>query len=86
MNDDIKVYKPTDGPEKPSSLSMSEKDMIVQYIRDHPRLTAKELSKALGLRRSLVEWFLLDLERRGYVMTTKEDGAAARYIISGRAP
>lgn len=66
------------------SLDSGDYKAIVEFIVDSPGHTGRQIASGLGLKPSLVNGILSDLEKRGTVYTSKDDGALAKYFISGR--
>ncbi|MBI3040345.1 MAG: helix-turn-helix transcriptional regulator [Chloroflexi bacterium] len=55
--------------------------IVLSFLAKHPRITARELSLAIGITERTVRRFIADLDTAGYI-TKKREGRGVRYRIN----
>ena len=55
--------------------------LVLSFLSKHPRITARELSTAIGITERAVRRFIADLYAAGYI-EKKKDGRGVRYRIN----
>ena len=55
--------------------------LVLSFLAKHPRITARELSTAIGITERAVRKFIADLHAAGYI-TKKKEGRGVRYRIN----
>ena len=55
--------------------------LVLSFLAKHPRITARELSTAIGITERAVRRFIADLHAAGYI-TKKKEGRGVRYRIN----
>ena len=55
--------------------------LVLSFLAKHPRITARELSTAIGITERAVRRFIADLHTAGYI-TKKREGRGVRYRIN----
>jgi predicted transcriptional regulator len=59
--------------------------LVLVYLAKHPRITARELSMAIGITERAVRKIIADLATEGYFEKEKE-GRRVRYSINPKLP
>lgn len=59
--------------------------IVLSFLAKHPRITARELSTAIGITERAVRRFIADLHAAGYI-TKKREGRGVRYRINPNLP
>ncbi len=59
--------------------------VVLSFLAKHPRITARELSTAIGITERAVRRFIADLNATGYISKERE-GRGVRYHINPDLP
>src|SRR4030042_4904257 len=59
--------------------------LVLLYLANHPRITARELSMSIGITERAVRKIIADLEAESYISKEKE-GRRVRYFINSKLP
>src|SRR4030043_281444 len=59
--------------------------LVLLYLANHPRITARELSMLVGITERAVRKIIADLEAEGYFRKEKE-GRRVRYYVNPKLP
>ena len=59
--------------------------LVLSFLARHPRITARELSLAIGITERAVRKVIADLYAGGYMSKNKE-GRGVRYLINSALP
>jgi DNA-binding MarR family transcriptional regulator len=55
--------------------------LVLLYLAKHPRITARELSMAIGITERAVRKIIADLDAEGY-FTKEKEGRRVRYYVN----
>ena len=59
--------------------------LVLSFLAQHPRITARELSTAIGVSERAVRRFIADLHAAGYI-SKKREGRRVKYRINPDLP
>lgn len=65
----------------PEWMFLTNHALVLSFLAKHPRITARELSTAIGITERAVRRFIADLHATGYI-TKKKEGRGVRYRIN----
>src|SRR4030042_215948 len=65
----------------PEWMFLTNHALVLSSLAKHPRITARELSTAIGITERAVRRFIADLHAAGYI-TKKKEGRGVRYRIN----
>jgi len=65
----------------PEWMFLTNHALVLSFLAKHPRITARELSTAIGITERTVRRFIADLHAAGYI-TKKKEGRGVRYRIN----
>ena len=65
----------------PEWMFLTKHALVLSVIAKHPRITARELSTAIGITERAVRKIIADLYAAGYI-TKKREGRGVRYRIN----
>jgi len=65
----------------PEWMFLTNHALVLSFLAKHPRITARELSTAIGITERAVRRFIADLHAAGYI-SKKREGRGVKYRIN----